>query len=355
MNPFKIYQKLIKAFNHPGRKSKLTIMYEYTKLKISNPVLADQYFIKYFFHKGITNFSDYLIGNKILEKSWRVNKEKYFPVLSDKKYFAAFFNHHKVNVVKTLGANDKTLFFRESKMNILHSPYEFLSFLFSLNNPGINKDLLIIKKRKDTHGGKDVYKISLKKLKEDKTKLKKIFTEIISDAFIIQEYLQQHEDLNKINPHSINTMRTTTYTTRGGTTKILPLILRTSLNNSYLDNLSKGGGYIGVHPEKGTLMDTIYSNIEKNTGHFLQVHPITNFMFKNFPLPFLDDIKTMVLRAASLVPQFTLVGWDVAFTKNGPVIIEGNTRPGLHELEVIAGGAKNNKALHELVEDIKNS
>jgi hypothetical protein len=150
-------------------------------------------------------------------------------------------------------------------------------------------------------------------------------------------------------------MRTTTYTTSDGTTRILPLILRTSLSNSYLDNLSRGGGYIGVHTDNGTLMDTIYSNIERSAGHFYKEHPVTNFRFSGFPLPFFQEIKSMVLKASSLVPYFTLVGWDVAFTENGPVIIEGNTRPGLHELEIVAGGAKNNDALHELVKDIANT
>ena len=35
----------------------------------------------------------------------------------------------------------------------------------------------------------------------------------------------------------------------------------------------------------------------------------------------------MVLKAALEVPEVRYVGWDVAITKNGPIIIEGNENP----------------------------
>lgn len=36
----------------------------------------------------------------------------------------------------------------------------------------------------------------------------------------------------------------------------------------------------------------------------------------------------MLTSAAKEIPQVAYVGWDVAITPNGPVLIEGNTTPG---------------------------
>ena len=36
--------------------------------------------------------------------------------------------------------------------------------------------------------------------------------------------------------------------------------------------------------------------------------------------------------------KILVVGWDVAISENGPVIIEGNRRPGFDIVQVLSGG-----------------
>lgn len=43
----------------------------------------------------------------------------------------------------------------------------------------------------------------------------------------------------------------------------------------------------------------------------------------------------MVLEACRVFPSVRYVGWDVAITSNGPLIIEGNPGPGFATLEGI--------------------
>ena len=40
----------------------------------------------------------------------------------------------------------------------------------------------------------------------------------------------------------------------------------------------------------------------------------------------------MVEKAARMIPQVGYVGWDVAFTPNGPCLVEGNNFPGTRHL-----------------------
>ena len=42
----------------------------------------------------------------------------------------------------------------------------------------------------------------------------------------------------------------------------------------------------------------------------------------------MKEVKELVLKAAMVVPNVKYVGWDVAITPTGPVIIEGNDYPG---------------------------
>ena len=61
----------------------------------------------------------------------------------------------------------------------------------------------------------------------------------------------------------------------------------------------------------------------------------------------------MVLEAALVNDKVNIVGWDVAISKNGPVIIEGNRGPGFDLVQVLLKkGAK--YMLTDLLTAVKN-
>lgn len=55
-------------------------------------------------------------------------------------------------------------------------------------------------------------------------------------------------------------------------------------------------------------------------------------------IPYWDKIIEMIKRAALVIPEVRLVGWDVAITSNGVQIIEGNHNPGIQMLEYVGRG-----------------
>jgi len=60
-----------------------------------------------------------------------------------------------------------------------------------------------------------------------------------------------------------------------------------------------------------------------------------------------------VLKAAGLVPQLKIIGWDVAIDPEGPVLIEGNTTPGMTISEIAQKGFYNNPVFLEILNEIK--
>jgi glutathione synthase/RimK-type ligase-like ATP-grasp enzyme len=58
------------------------------------------------------------------------------------------------------------------------------------------------------------------------------------------------------------------------------------------------------------------------------VHPMTGERIEGFQLPFWKESVELALRAHETLPTIALVGWDIALTAEGPVIIEGNSTPG---------------------------
>jgi glutathione synthase/RimK-type ligase-like ATP-grasp enzyme len=61
------------------------------------------------------------------------------------------------------------------------------------------------------------------------------------------------------------------------------------------------------------------------------MHPITGTGIVGFQVPLWDESLRLTQEAAKLVPEVAYVGWDVAVTPDGPVLVEGNEFPGHHQ------------------------
>ena len=55
---------------------------------------------------------------------------------------------------------------------------------------------------------------------------------------------------------------------------------------------------------------------------------MTGTPIKGFQFPDWEKAIELVLGAAREIPQMAYVGWDIAFTPDGPCLVEGNNFPG---------------------------
>ncbi len=140
---------------------------------------------------------------------------------------------------------------------------------------------------------------------------------------LCEEFVIQHEDISAIYPCSVNTYRIVTVLT-DGEAHIVYAFIRIGNNGRFVDNINAGGMAAPIDLETGKIQ---YSAFDKDSIYY-ETHPYTDCAIKGYQLPFWKQSQEMVLAAAKVVPQVGYVGWDIAVTKDGPVLIEGNPFPG---------------------------
>ncbi len=139
---------------------------------------------------------------------------------------------------------------------------------------------------------------------------------------LIEEEIVQHPDAARIYPDSLNCLRIVTLV-KDGEAHILYAVFKMGNNGHFVDNLESGGLACHFDLDKGEII---------GRGHtsalvMYDEHPATGIKFVGYKLPFMDEVKALVKKAALVIPNFNYVGWDVCLTPNGPAIVEGNDFP----------------------------
>jgi len=140
------------------------------------------------------------------------------------------------------------------------------------------------------------------------------------EMFIIEEFLAQHAALSRVYPHAINTLRLITLLTDGEAKIVLPPFMRFGSRGARIDAI--GTVVAMLDPESGQVRYACF-----NEGARVTHHPDTGTDFTTVTVPFFAEAKALVLAAAKDFPEIRYIGWDVAFTPAGPVLIEGNGAP----------------------------
>ena len=66
-------------------------------------------------------------------------------------------------------------------------------------------------------------------------------------------------------------------------------------------------------------------------------HPDTGTQFEGNSIPRWDELNALSEKVVRVVPEQKQVGWDFALSKNGWVMVEGNSSPGLQSLDLDHG------------------
>ena len=136
---------------------------------------------------------------------------------------------------------------------------------------------------------------------------------------MLEEVVHQSSKLAALNHSSVNTVRCCTLMLKKGI--IIPwTFMKVGRNGCFVDNGGAGGILVGIDCETGVFN----TDGVDEYGHRFEKHPDTGITFKNYSLPEWSSMIALCKEMAAMVPKVPWIGWDMAHTDHGWVIIEGN-------------------------------
>ncbi len=231
------------------------------------------------------------VSRKMIKK---YNNPKYIYLFEDKLEFAKCFNEY---------FNRKYL----STDNLKYD--EFSKFVH-------NEKTIICKPNNSAQGQGIVVYDNLKNTK-------KIYEDIIENhrGCILEEWIPQHQEISKLYPFAVNCLRLITVYKQNKMT-----ILTGGLTLGVDSKIANGSQKSIICPID--LKTGILREGSDTENVIYEKHPITNEKIKGVKIPYWQEIVEMLSITAAKVPQVGYIGWDIAITPTGPIIIEGNTTPG---------------------------
>lgn len=184
-----------------------------------------------------------------------------------------------------------------------------------------DKNRTMIVKPFDGMCGKGVEKVVI----DDNTDIEKLYNTLKeNNQLLVEEYIIQHNEMSRLNPSSVNSLRMFTFC-KDGEAHTLQTILKIG-NNGAVDNFYNGGMYTFADDDGVVRIPAIDLNDDVH-----EKHPSTGESIIGFKIPMIEEAKKLIESAALVHPEVGYIGWDVAISVKGPLIIEGNVYPGIFQ------------------------
>lgn len=189
----------------------------------------------------------------------------------------------------------------------------------------INRHESVIIKPLSDYGGHGVKKIDKNQIDREGiiTDLKQTISS--GKNYIIEEVVENCENLKRLAPSSLNTVRLVTVIDKSGELHIIASLLRMGNGISLTDNYHDGGMACVIDMDTMQLRgNAVGMNCVRH-----DVHPYSGIPFDGYPVPEVKICVDMIKEIVSVEPEARYVGWDFAICPGGGIeLLEGNIPPG---------------------------
>lgn len=150
-----------------------------------------------------------------------------------------------------------------------------------------------------------------------------LYSELLSKNLrLVEEVITQDKKMNQLYDGAVNTIRFVSIY-KENKTHFVCAYLRIG-NGAVVDNFNHGGMVVPIDVKTGKIH---YLAVDK-TGALYDSHPLTGVSIQGFQIPKWKEVLKLVAEVAPIIPEIGLVGWDIAISPTGPIIVEGNEFPG---------------------------
>ena len=178
----------------------------------------------------------------------------------------------------------------------------------------------VFAKQTETFGGQGITREAL----SPETDFGELFARLTENKqYLIEDAIVQHPKMNELYSGSVNTLRMVTLVDNDNVPHFMYALIRMGQKGAKVDNISSGGMYAPVN-EKGIITHAAFCDKE---GICHDIHPTSGTRLIGFEIPYFAEAVELVKKAALVVPGMRYVGWDIAITEKGPILVEGNNFP----------------------------
>lgn len=263
----------------------------------------------------------------------RLNPVQLEGLTEDKSVFHLLLEAHQLASIPTLA-----LFYRGCQGRTVHGdlPINEAQWLEALNRC-LPREFVVKPARGALGAGVRVYRRNSDQLTclatSEQCSLQDLVARLSRDTYfscyLFQKRLLNHPAIEALSGSpALQTARIVTLLGRGDRVEILFARLRLVSGNTYTDNFRAGeaGSMLAqIHLETGKVFETIQRSANGQYER-VQKHPVTGLEVDGFEMPFWYDMRQLVIQGARAFSPVRILGWDVACTEEGPVIVEANCR-----------------------------
>ncbi len=342
LTPIKVF------FKDPDKKPWPVMVKELIGFGIKKRALPIDYFRKFLYRKDTKHYDDFLSlkeHRRIIESKKIVSRE-ISELLNNKLSFSLLCRSANIPTTQMMSYNLKNRFVVDGKNQFIAAENDLILFFKTVLNETPKKHLFL--KPLDGLGGEGCLLLTPDNLHNQCNLHARL---LLTTSYIHECYIEQHPEINQIHPHAINTLRILHYIDNKNKIHILSSAMRFGVGNSIIDNISRGGFCIGINSQTGCLEKTGQQWVT-NGGAVFYKHPDTGFVLEGFKVPYFDKACQLVKQVAPYFPN-RLVGWDIAITRTGPIVLEGNQYPSLSMSEIAYGGFAQHPLFQELLKELE--
>ena len=139
---------------------------------------------------------------------------------------------------------------------------------------------------------------------------------------IIEQWIDQEETLSELYPDAVNPIRIQSLYTD----KVHIMAATITIANG--TDIANASGVKAIFGLVDVNDGSVYTDGYDYNGCMYVTHPLTGIKIRGFQIPRWKEVLELIDKSARKFPQVRHIGWDIAITKEGPVIIEANNDPG---------------------------
>lgn len=149
------------------------------------------------------------------------------------------------------------------------------------------------------------------------------------EPMLVQPCIVNHPAITDLGVDALATVRLVTILDTGEMPKAIAAAFRMPASTtSVVDNFHAGGIAAAVAIDTGKLSAATDIGLGADSAWHL-LHPLTGAVIEGRTLPLWEETKRLASDAHHVFINRVVVGWDIAITPNGPVLIEANGFPDL--------------------------